>query len=127
MGERQKKDQVDLYGRRFVAGELDSAESFAEIAQSMGAAGVVVDRLEDVGPALREAIEDQMAHGITTVIEVMCTRELGDPFPARRALEAGAVPREVPRLRVIAARGFFSRKRWARRATAGPTSPKLEP
>lgn len=76
----EKKNQVDFYGRRFVAGELDSAESFAEIAQSMGAAGVVVDRLEDVGPALREAIEDQMAHGITTVIEVMCTRELGDPF-----------------------------------------------
>lgn len=76
----EKKNQVDFYGRRFVAGELDSAESFAEIAQSMGAVGVVVDRLEDVGPALREAIEAQMAHGITTVIEVMCTRELGDPF-----------------------------------------------
>ncbi|MEB4614757.1 sulfoacetaldehyde acetyltransferase [Leucobacter sp. M11] len=76
----EKKNQVDFYGRRFVAGELDGDESFAEIARSMGAAGVVVDRLEDVGPALTAAIEEQMAHGVTTVIEVMCTQELGDPF-----------------------------------------------
>ena len=75
----EKKNQVDFYNRRFVAGELDS-ESFAGIAKAMGAEGVVVDRLEDVGPALRSAIEAQMQHGKTTVIEIMCTRELGDPF-----------------------------------------------
>ena len=76
----EKKNQVDYYGRRFVAGELDSSESFADIARSMGAIGVTVDRLEDVGPVLREAVEEQMARGVTTVIEVMCTKELGDPF-----------------------------------------------
>ena len=75
----EKKNQVDFYNRRFVAGELDS-ESFAGIARAMGAEGVVVDRLEDVGPALTSAIEAQMQHGKTTVIEIMCTRELGDPF-----------------------------------------------
>ena len=75
----EKKNQVDFYNRRFVAGELDS-ESFAGIARAMGAEGVVVDRLEDVGPALKSAIEAQMQHGKTTVIEIMCTRELGDPF-----------------------------------------------
>jgi len=41
---------------------------------------VVVDRLEEVGPALKAAIDAQMQHGKTTVIEIMCTRELGDPF-----------------------------------------------
>jgi sulfoacetaldehyde acetyltransferase len=46
----------------------------------MGAEGVVVNRLEDVGPALRQAIDQQMNHGKTTIIEIMCTRELGDPF-----------------------------------------------
>jgi len=75
----EKKNQVDFYNRRFVAGELDN-QSFAGIAQAMGAEGVVVDRLEDVGPALERAVAAQMNEGRTTVIEVMCTRELGDPF-----------------------------------------------
>ncbi|WP_198972548.1 sulfoacetaldehyde acetyltransferase [Xylophilus sp. ASV27] len=75
----EKKNQVDFYNRRFVAGELDN-QSFAGIARAMGAEGIVVDRLEDVGPALKKAVDMQMNQGKTTVIEVMCTRELGDPF-----------------------------------------------
>jgi len=75
----EKKNQVDFYNRRFVAGELDSP-SFAGIAQSMGAEGIVVDRIEDVGPALKRAIAMQMDEGKTCVVEIMCTRELGDPF-----------------------------------------------
>jgi sulfoacetaldehyde acetyltransferase len=75
----EKKNQVDFYNRRFVAGELEN-QSFAGIAKAMGAEGVVVDMLEDVGPAFKAAIEAQMQHGKTTVIEIMCTRELGDPF-----------------------------------------------
>ena len=75
----EKKNQVDFYNRRFVAGELDNT-SFAGIAIAMGAEGVVVDQLEDVGPALEKAIDAQMNEGKTTVIEIMCTRELGDPF-----------------------------------------------
>jgi sulfoacetaldehyde acetyltransferase len=75
----EKKNQVDFYNRRFIAGELDSP-SFAGIAKSMGAEGIVVDRLDQVGPALKQAIEMQMKEGKTCVIEIMCTRELGDPF-----------------------------------------------
>ncbi|WP_369343281.1 thiamine pyrophosphate-dependent enzyme [Cobetia crustatorum] len=75
----EKKNQVEFYNRRFVAGELDN-QSFAEIARSMGAEGITVDCLEDVGPALKKAIDMQMNEGKTCVIEVMCTRELGDPF-----------------------------------------------
>ncbi|WP_369200120.1 sulfoacetaldehyde acetyltransferase [Streptomyces sp. PU-14G] len=75
----EKKNQVDFYDRRFVAGELES-ESFAGIGQAMGADGIVVDNLEDVGPALRRAVDRQMNEGRTTVVEIMCTRELGDPF-----------------------------------------------
>ena len=75
----EKKNQVDFYNRRFVAGELDN-QSFAGIARAMGAEGIVVDKLEDVGPALKNAIDLQMNHGKTCVIEIMCTRELGDPF-----------------------------------------------
>ena len=75
----EKKNQVDFYNRRFVAGELES-ESFSEIAKAMGAEGIVVDNIEDVGPALQKAIDMQMKEGKTCVIEIMCTRELGDPF-----------------------------------------------
>lgn len=75
----EKKNQVDFYNRRFVAGELESP-SFAGIAKSMGAEGIVVDDLEQVGPALKRAIDLQMNQRKTCVIEIMCTRELGDPF-----------------------------------------------
>ena len=75
----EKKNQVDFYNRRFVAGELDN-QSFAGIAKAMGAEAIVVDRLEDVGPALKKAVDLQMNQGKTCVIEIMCTRELGDPF-----------------------------------------------
>ena len=40
----EKKNQVDFYNRRFVAGELENP-SFAEIARSMGALGVTVEKL----------------------------------------------------------------------------------
>jgi sulfoacetaldehyde acetyltransferase len=75
----EKKNQVDFYDRRFVAGELDN-QSFAGIGKAMGAQGIVVDKLEDVGKALEKAIDMQMNESKTTVIEIMCTRELGDPF-----------------------------------------------
>ncbi|MCY3911483.1 MAG: sulfoacetaldehyde acetyltransferase, partial [bacterium] len=47
---------------------------------AMGADGVRVNELEEVGPALTKAIDAQMNGGRTTVIEAMCTMELGDPF-----------------------------------------------
>jgi sulfoacetaldehyde acetyltransferase len=75
----EKKNQVDFYNRRFVAGELDN-QSFAGIAEAMGAEAIVVEKLDDVGPALERAIDMQMNQGKTCVIEIMCTRELGDPF-----------------------------------------------
>ena len=76
----EKKNQVDFYGRRFVAGELEGGENYAHIAEAMGATGIRVDQLDDVGPVLERAIDDQMTKRQTTVIEVMTTKELGDPF-----------------------------------------------
>ncbi len=75
----EKKNQVDFYGRRFVADELTS-QDFNAIAKAMGAEAITVDQLDQVGPALKQAIDAQMNEGKTTVIEIMCTRELGDPF-----------------------------------------------
>jgi len=49
------------------------------VARAFGCEGVTVERLADVGPALRAAAQAQSA-GRTTVLEVMVTQELGDPF-----------------------------------------------
>ena len=75
----EKKNQVDFYGRRFVAEELESP-SFAGIAKAMGAEAIMVDKLEDVGLALTKAVDMQMNQRKTCVVEIFCTRELGDPF-----------------------------------------------
>ena len=75
----EKKNQVDFYGRRFVAGELESP-SFADIGKAMGAEAIQVDAMEDVGAALKRAVDMQMNDGKSTVLEIMCNRELGDPF-----------------------------------------------
>jgi sulfoacetaldehyde acetyltransferase len=74
----EKKNQVDFYNRRFVGSNLENP-SFAAVARSMGAEGVTIDQLGDVGDALKQACEAQ-EDGKTTIVEVMVTRELGDPF-----------------------------------------------
>ncbi len=74
----EKKNHVDFYSRRFQAVDLTSP-SWAGVAKAFGCEGVTVDRLSDVGPALSAAAQAQ-ADGRTTVLEMMVTRELGDPF-----------------------------------------------
>ena len=74
----EKKNHVDFYSRRFQAVNLDSP-SWAKVAQAFGCEGVTVDRLADVGPALQAAVRAQ-ADGRCTVLEMMVTQELGDPF-----------------------------------------------
>jgi sulfoacetaldehyde acetyltransferase len=75
----EKKNHVDFYARRFVGVNLDKQPSWAAVAKAMGAEGQRVDALSDVGPALRAAAKAQN-EGTTTVLEMMVTRELGDPF-----------------------------------------------
>jgi sulfoacetaldehyde acetyltransferase len=74
----EKKNHVDFYANRFLGVNLENP-SFAGIAKAMGAEGLRIEALADVGPALREACQAQK-EGKTTVVEMMCTRELGDPF-----------------------------------------------
>jgi sulfoacetaldehyde acetyltransferase len=74
----EKKNHVDFYSRRFQAVDLESP-SWAGVAKAFGCEGVTVDRLSDVGPSLQAAVRAQ-ADGRTTVLEMMVTRELGDPF-----------------------------------------------
>lgn len=75
----EKKNQVLWFGDRYIGTNLGGEHSYAEIARSMGAEGITVTNLADVGPAIRAAASAQ-EEGKTTVIEMMVTRELGDPF-----------------------------------------------
>jgi sulfoacetaldehyde acetyltransferase len=75
----EKKNHVDFYGNRFIGVNLDKQPSWATVAQAMGAEGLRVEKVSDVGPALRAAAAAQR-EGKTTVLEMMVTRELGDPF-----------------------------------------------
>jgi sulfoacetaldehyde acetyltransferase len=71
----EKKNQIDYYADRYVGTNLRNP-SFAAIAEAMGAQGIKVDRPDQIGDALRMAAKGDRA----TVIEVMVTQELGDPF-----------------------------------------------
>jgi sulfoacetaldehyde acetyltransferase len=74
----EKKNHVDFYSQRYLGVELDNP-SWAGLAKAFGCDGVTVDKLADVGPALQQAVKNQ-ADGRTTVLEMMVTKELGDPF-----------------------------------------------
>jgi sulfoacetaldehyde acetyltransferase len=74
----EKKNQVDFYANRFVGVELENP-SWAGVARAQGAHRVNRREIRDEGPALRDACAAQ-AEGRTTVIEILLTRELGDPF-----------------------------------------------
>ncbi len=71
----EKKNQVDFYADRYVGTNLTSP-GWAGIAKAFGADGITVDRPDQVGDALRQATSSDRC----TVLEVMCTQELGDPF-----------------------------------------------
>ncbi|HYL03837.1 MAG TPA: sulfoacetaldehyde acetyltransferase [Steroidobacteraceae bacterium] len=74
----EKKNHVDFYSRRYQGVNLENP-SWAKVAQAFGCEGVTIERLTDIGPALRTAAAAQ-AEGRTSVLEMMVTQELGDPF-----------------------------------------------
>ena len=75
----EKKNHVDFYNRRYLGVALDNQPHWANVAIAMGAEGLRIDQLADVGPALAEACDAQK-RGRTTILEIMVTKELGDPF-----------------------------------------------
>ena len=71
----EKKNQIDYFNNRFVGANLVNP-NFAEVARAMGAEGIRVTHADQVGDALRAAV----ASGKPTVLDVLLTRELGEPF-----------------------------------------------
>ena len=67
------------FGDRYIGVNLENPWSYAAIARSMSAEGITCGHIDQVGDALKQAVQNQ-EEGKTTVIELMLTRELGDPF-----------------------------------------------
>jgi sulfoacetaldehyde acetyltransferase len=76
----EKRNSTLWYDDNFVGTELDEEVSYAKIAQACGLQGVVARTMDELTAALANAIDDQMEHGRTTLIEAMINQELGEPF-----------------------------------------------
>jgi len=71
----EKKNQVDYFEKRYLGTNLKNP-NFADVAEAMGAHGLTVEHVDEVGDALRSAVKSNKP----TVINMMLTQELGDPF-----------------------------------------------
>jgi sulfoacetaldehyde acetyltransferase len=76
----EKRNSTLWYADNFVGTELDERVSYAGIARACGLQGVVARTMDELTAALANAIDDQMEHGRTTLIEAMINQELGEPF-----------------------------------------------
>jgi sulfoacetaldehyde acetyltransferase len=76
----EKRNSTLWYDDNFVGTELDEQVSYAGIAKACGLQGVVVRTMAELTEVLRVAIDDQMKHGKTTLIEALINQELGEPF-----------------------------------------------
>ena len=76
----EKRNSTLWYDDNFVGTELDTEVSYAGIARACGLQGVVAHTMDELRAALTKAIDDQMNHGKTTLIEAMINQELGEPF-----------------------------------------------
>ena len=71
----EKKNQVDYFDNRFLGTNLKNP-NFADVAKAMGAQGITVGRVDEVEDALTSAVRSNKP----TVINLVLTEELGDPF-----------------------------------------------
>lgn len=76
----EKRNSTLWYDDNFVGTELDTQVSYAGIARACGLQGVQARTMEELRDALAKAVEDQMVHGKTTLIEALINQELGEPF-----------------------------------------------
>jgi sulfoacetaldehyde acetyltransferase len=76
----EKRNSTLWFDDNFVGTELDEQVSYAGIAKACGLEGVVARTMDELTAALAKALDDQMNHGKTTLIEAMINQELGDPF-----------------------------------------------
>ena len=76
----EKRNTTLWFDDNFVGTELDTNVSYAKIADACGLTGVQVSTMDELTDALNTAIKGQMEGNVTTFIEVLLNKELGEPF-----------------------------------------------
>ena len=76
----EKRNTTLWFDDNFVGTELDEDVSYAGIADACGLKGVQVMGMDELTKALDTAVKAQMSDGVTTFIEVLLNKELGEPF-----------------------------------------------
>ncbi len=76
----EKRNSTLWFDDNFVGTELDEQVSYAGIAQACGLQGVQARTMDELSQVLTKALDDQMQHGRTTLIEALINQELGEPF-----------------------------------------------
>jgi sulfoacetaldehyde acetyltransferase len=72
----EKKNQVDYYNNRFVGADIENPD-FAEVARSMGAVGIRVEKAEELGEVVKKAIQSNKP----TVLDIQVDgTQLAPPF-----------------------------------------------
>ena len=100
----EKRNSTLWYADNFVGTELDEGVSYAGIAKACGLQGVQARTMEELTAVLRTAIDDQMHHGKTTLIEAMINQELGEPFrrdAMKKPVEVAGISKADMRLQVV--------------------------
>jgi sulfoacetaldehyde acetyltransferase len=76
----EKRNTTLWFDDNFVGTELDTNVSYAKIADACGLVGVQVSSMDELTDALNTAVKGQMEGNVTTFIEVLLNKELGEPF-----------------------------------------------
>ena len=76
----EKRNSTLWYDDNFIGTELDDDVSYTGIAKACGLEAVQARTMDELRDALAKAVEDQMKHNKTTLIEAMINQELGEPF-----------------------------------------------
>jgi sulfoacetaldehyde acetyltransferase len=71
----EKRNQIDFFDSRCVATNLKNPD-FADIARAMGASGISVNHVDQIGDALKTAVDSN----VPTVLVLHLTDELAEPF-----------------------------------------------
>eukprot|EP01084_Bolivina_argentea_P078000 141533_1 len=82
----EKKNQVLWFGDRYIGVNLNNNNnkneyvSFTDIGKAMNLETIKCTHNDQIYDAMNIAIDNQLNKNKTTIIEIMCTKELGDPF-----------------------------------------------
>jgi sulfoacetaldehyde acetyltransferase len=100
----EKRNSTLWFDDNFIGTELDEQVSYAGIAKACGLQGVVARTMDELRDAIAKAVDDQMKHGKTTLIEAMINQELGEPFrrdAMKKPVEVAGISRADMREQVV--------------------------